>query len=161
MTGSVRRRGVTFVEIMIAAFILAAAMIPILSTIQYGSKATVKVNNYSKAMRLALGLIEECKFVPMKTIIRDYQPLADNTWEVLNENYYPKTKEELDRFIGELKDLKWEGKLKVRRGRATPTDPEQIREVWVRVFASWTEGDSRDNVRQVRVANAIYNAEAD
>lgn len=161
MTVVSKTRAVTFVEIMIAAFILSAALIPVLSTIQYGSKATVKVNNYSKAMRLALRLVEECKFVPIKTIAQDYQGLANNTWETLNENYYPKTKEELNFFFEELKDLKWEGELKIRKGQVSPTDPEQIREVWVRVFASWTEGDARDNVREVRVANAIYNAEAD
>ena len=153
-------RGVTFIEIMIAVFILAAALLPVLSTIQYGSKSTVKVNNYSKAMRLALGLVEECKFVPMKTIIKDYQGLADNTWEVLNENYYPKTKESLAEFASQLKDLTWEGKLKVRKGRVRPNEPETIREVWIQVDARWTEGD-KTGVRQVRISNAIYNPDSD
>ncbi|HOY67496.1 MAG TPA: hypothetical protein PLP29_11435 [Candidatus Ozemobacteraceae bacterium] len=161
MTSSMGKRpGVTFVEIMIAVLILAAALLPILSTIQYGSKSTVKVNNYSKAMRLALGLVEECKFVPMKTIIKDYEGLADNTWEVLNENYYPKTKESLAEFMSQLKDLKWEGKLKVRKGKIRPNEPEVIREVWIQVDARWTEGD-KTGVRQVRISNAIYNAESD
>jgi len=118
------------------------------------------VNNYSKAMRLALGLVEECKFVPMKTIIKDYQGLADNTWEVLNENYYPKTKESLAEFASQLKDLTWEGKLKVRKGRVRPNEPETIREVWIQVDARWTEGD-KTGVRQVRISNAIYNTESD
>lgn len=157
------RKAVTMLEIVIAAAIIAIAFIPILSSIQYGGKSTVKVNNYSKAMRLAQGLVEETRHVPMKVIEKDYTGLADDKWETLSDQYYPKTMVALNEFKSQLKELQWSGQLKLRKEKVTPGDQEVIKEVWVRVEANWTEGDEtfKRVTRQIRLSNAIYNSDSE
>ncbi|MBI3038580.1 hypothetical protein HYY75_05940 [bacterium] len=150
-----KTNGVTLLEIIIAAMIVAIALIPVLSSIQYGNKATVKVNNYSKAERLAQELIEECKHIPVRVYYKDYNALVADKWEVVNEQYFPKTKEVLNDFGKTLKSFSWKAELKVVK------PSEIIREIWIRVAMAWKEGDSNVVTRELRLANAIYNPEAD
>lgn len=156
--GSLARvKGVTLIEIVIAVFIVAIALIPILYTVQYGNKSTVKVNNYAEVAKLAQGLIEECKHVPFWRYRDNYQGLARDTWEVVNQNYYPKTYAAIDQFKTVLKSLDLKAELKIVKNN------DLIREVWIRVHATWKEGDGTTDQtpRELRLANAIRNPEAD
>lgn len=150
-----RRQGLSTLEIMIGVFIVAIAFLPAFRVIQYGSKATVKVNNYSKVARLAQGLIEECKHVPFKIYLKDYQEMGSGDTFVVNQNYYPKTLESIEGSRNELKDLRVEADLTVKK------EPDnRISEVWIRVKATWKEGDGTtqgDTNRELRLGNAIRN----
>lgn len=149
--------GVTLLEIVMAVFIVAIALIPILYTVQYGNKSTVKINNYAEVAKLAQGLIEECKHVPFWRYRDNYQGLARDTWEVVNQNYYPKTYEAIEKFKAVLKSLDLKADLKLVK------KDDLIREVWIRVHATWKEGDgtTEQAPRELRLANAIRNPEAD
>ncbi len=150
-----KRQGLSMLEIMIGIFIIAVAFFPAFRVIQYGSKATVKVNNYSKVARLAQGLIEECRHVPFKIYVNDYQEMGGGETFVVNQNYYPKTLEAIEQFREELKNLQIEAELTVKK---EPDD--RISEIWIRVKANWKEGDGTtqgDKVRELRLGNAIRN----
>lgn len=150
-----RRQGLSTLEIMIGVLIIAIAFLPAFRVIQYGSKATVKVNNYSKVARLAQRLVEECKHVPFKIYLKDYQEMGSGDTFVVNQNYYPKTLEAIEEFTNELKNLKVEADLTVKK------EPDnRISEVWIRVKATWKEGDGTtqgDINRELRLGNAIRN----
>lgn len=149
------RQGLSTLEIMIGVLIIAIAFLPAFRVIQYGSKATVKVNNYSKVARLAQGLIEECKHVPFKIYVKDYQEMASGETFVVNQNYYPKTLENIEAASSEIKSLRIEAELTVKK----ETD-NRISEVWIRVKANWKEGDGTtqgDVDRELRLGNAIRN----
>ncbi|NLI78565.1 MAG: hypothetical protein GX442_19255 [Candidatus Riflebacteria bacterium] len=152
-----RARGITLVEIVIAVLIVAVAFIPIIYTIQYGNKATVKINNYGEVAKLAQGLIEECKHVPFPRVRDDYKGLAKDKWEIVNQNYYPKTYAAIEKFKDTLKSLELNAQLKVVKRE------EIVREVWIQIHATWKEGDgTTDNApRELRLSNAIRNPEAD
>jgi len=149
--------GLSMLEIVIAAAIVAIAFIPLLSTLQYGNKATVKINNFGKAAKLAQGLIEECKHIPFSLYKQDYLALGKDEWFDVNPLYYPKTTDSIAAFKTELKSLKWDADLKIVK------DGEQIREVWIKVHASWEEGDGTTKLkpRELRLANAIRNTDVD
>lgn len=156
------RAGVTLVEILIAVAIVAIAFFPIISTIQYGNKSTVKVNNYSRATKLAQGLIEECRHVPFKIYQETptYKDLPEDQWELVGEDFFPKTRSELPAFQAEIKSLQLKPELKLIRN---PDNTSQIKEIWFRVHISWKEGDgTTDNKpREVTVGNALHNSEAE
>lgn len=149
------RQGLSTLEIMIGVLIIAIAFLPAFRVIQYGSKATVKVNNYSKVARLAQGLIEECKHVPFKIYVKDYQDMASGETFVVNQNYYPKTLENIELAGREIKNLRVEADLTVKK------EPDnRISEVWIRVKARWKEGDGTTQGevdRELRLGNAIRN----
>jgi len=151
------RGGMTLLEILIAAAIIAIALIPILRSVQFGNKATVKINNYSEVAKLAQGLIEECKHIPFNRYRDNYKGLAKDKWETVNQNYYPKTYEGIDQFKKLLKSLELNAQLKLVK------KDETIREIWIQVSATWKEGDgTTDNApRELRLANAIRNPESD
>jgi len=149
------RQGLSTLEIMIGVLIIAIAFLPAFRVIQYGSKATVKVNNYSKVARLAQGLIEECKHVPFKIYVKDYQDMGSGETFVVNQNYYPKTLENIELTGREIKSLRVEAELTVKKD-----SDNRISEVWIRVKAFWKEGDGTtqgDVNRELRLGNAIRN----
>ncbi len=152
-----RSKGVTLLEILIACFIVAMAFIPILSTIQYGNKSTVKINNYSVVAKLAQGLVEECKHIPFRLYSADYAQLGKDEWFDVNQQYYPKTKEAIEELGKTLKSLEWTAKLKVIKSG------DIIREVWINITATWKEGDgtTSEKPRELRLGNAIRNPDAD
>jgi len=150
-----KRTGLSMLEIMIGVFIFAIAFIPLFRLVQYGGKSTVKINNYSKVARLAQRLIEECKHVPFKVYLKDYQEMNSGDTFVVNQNYYPQTLEAINEFNEELKSLTVEAELTVKK-----LPDNRISEVWINVDATWKEGDGTtegDNKRQLRLGNAIRN----
>lgn len=149
------KQGLSLLEIMIGVFIFAIAFIPLFRLIQHGGKSTVKINNYSKVARLAQRLIEECKHVPFKIYLQDYQEMGSGESFVVNQNYYPQTLEAIEEFREELKSLKVEAELTVKK-----LVDNRISEVWINISATWKEGDGTtvgDNNRQLRLGNAIRN----
>lgn len=147
--------GLSLLEIMIGVFIIATAFIPILRLIHYGGKATVKVNNFSEVAKIAQGLIEECKHVPIGIYSKDYADLSDGQWFEVNPQYYPKAAQAVEEFRDSLKSLKINSELTVLRA----PDENRIREIWIRVTGTWEEGDGTtlNKPRELRLANAIYN----
>lgn len=59
-----KRFGVTLLEVVIAAAILAIAFIPIVNLLSSSATTTVKVGNYAKASDLLAKFMEEVKHVP-------------------------------------------------------------------------------------------------
>jgi prepilin-type N-terminal cleavage/methylation domain-containing protein len=156
-------RGVTLLEILIAAFILAIAFIPILRTVDYGTTSTAKVGHYAKATRLAQELIEECKHVPFKVYQKHYSDLASGDSFTVHPQFYKETSKSIEAFFEEnsdtMKDYGCEANLTARKN-----DLDQITEVWFEVEIFWrdkgTKDDERFGRRVVRAGNAYYNAEA-
>lgn len=157
------RRGVTLLEIVISALILAVAFIPILRVVTTGSTSTVKIGNYAKAANLARQLIEECKHVPFKEIQSDYKDLADGKSFEIKQEYYAETLKNLEKFREDnksaMKDFDLNADLKVRM-----SEYNQIKEAWLSVEISWfdkgkIEGNKLTK-RIVRAGSAYYNPEA-
>jgi dissimilatory sulfite reductase (desulfoviridin) alpha/beta subunit len=156
-------RGVSLLEIVIAAFILAIAFIPILRMVDFGSVATAKVGHYAKATRLAQELIEECKHVPFKVYQKHYSALASGDSFTVHPQFYKETAKSIEAFFEEnkdtMKDYGCNANLKAKKN-----DLEQIVEVWFEVEIFWREmgkkDDERFGRRIVRAGNSYYNAEA-
>jgi len=155
-------KGLTLIEILIAVAIITMAFFPIMSTVQFGNKSTVKINNYSKATHIAQGLIEECKHVPVKIYQETptYKDLLEGNWELVSEDFYPKSKKEFEAFQSEIKSLTYKPELKIIRN---PENNDQIKEIWIRVQITWKEGDGTTDQkpREVWVGNAIHNPESE
>ncbi|HNV69909.1 MAG TPA: hypothetical protein PKO06_09440 [Candidatus Ozemobacteraceae bacterium] len=156
----IRSRGVGMLEILIAAAIIAVAFIPILSAIQFGNRSTVKINNYSKAAKLAQSLIEECKHTPIKKYAEKYKSTPDKTLTDIAEEYYPVSAKEFKEFGKSLKDFKYKAQLKPLRH---PDDKDKLREVWIQVEVNWREGDGTtvNQPRTLRIGNALHNPDSD
>jgi len=157
------RHGVTLLEIVIAAFILAVAFIPILRLVDFGSASTAKVGHYAKATRLAQELIEECKHVPFNVYQKHYSDLASgNTFDV-HPQFYKETAKSIESFFAEnidsIKDYGCSATLKAKKN-----DLDQIVEVWFEVEIFWRDKgkkeDERFGRRVVRAGNAYFNSEA-
>lgn len=156
------RKGVTLLEIVIAAFILAIAFIPVLRVVDFGAVATVKVGNQARAARLAQQLIEECKHVPFQVYQRSptYNDLADGVSEDIMEDFYKETAKSIQDFFDENRDsfreYGKEAKLRLRKNEL-----QQIVEVWFDVEIFWQDSADGEGVRRVvRAGNAYYNTEA-
>lgn len=158
-----RKYGVTLLEIVIAAFILAIAFIPILRVVDFGATSTAKIGHYAKATRLAQELIEECKHVPFKVYQREYEELASGESFTVHPQYYKETNKSIEAFFEENKDTMKDygciANLKAKKNKL-----EQITEVWFEVEIFWRDKGSKDDEtfgrRLVRAGNAYYNAEA-
>ncbi|MFZ2960019.1 MAG: hypothetical protein WA705_24320 [Candidatus Ozemobacteraceae bacterium] len=159
------RYGWTVLEVVISAVILACAFLPILRLMDFGSVSTAKINNYSKAARLAQELIEECKHVPFKVYQTNpnYAGLADGESFDIQPDYYQKTKKSIEEFMAAnkqaLKDFGYTAKLKIKKNPLN-----QIKEIWFEVEINWRDRGKKDEVnqpqRRVRAGNAMYNSEA-
>lgn len=152
---SVVRNGVTLIEIVIGIFIIAVAFLPILGVVQYGGKSTVRINNYAIVAKIAHGLIEECRHVPISAYVNDYADLQHGQWFAVKEAYFPKTLLAIASFSDEIKSLAVAASLTVIK----EPDTQRIREIWIRVHGQWKEGDGTtqgERVRNVRLANAIH-----
>ncbi len=155
--------GATLIEIVIAAFILAVAFIPILRLVDFGSVSTAKTGHYAKATRLAQELIEECKHVPFKVYQKHYSDLASGNAFDVHPQFYKETAKSIESFfkdnIDALKDYGCTATLKAKKN-----DLDQIVEVWFEVEIFWRDKglkeDDRTGRRVVRAGNAYYNSEA-
>lgn len=158
-----RKYGATLLEIVIAAFILAIAFIPILRLVDFGSVSTAKTGHYAKATRLAQELIEECKHVPFKVYQKNYNDLASGNTFDIHPQFYKETAKSIESFFTEnidsLKDYGCTATLKAKKN-----DLDQIVEVWFEVEIFWRDKglkeDERAGRRVVRAGNAYYNSEA-
>ena len=159
-----RKKGTSFIEIVIAILIVACAFLPILRVVDYGSVNTAKIGNYARATRLAQELMEELKHIPFKTIEKDYEGLNDGEWfDQINSKYYEGTQKSIDEFKKEesknIKEFALSTKIKVYRN-----EYKQLSEVWFQVEISWYDMGKIENAkgvkRVVRVGNAYYNPEA-
>ncbi|MBF0407043.1 MAG: hypothetical protein HQM10_06805 [Candidatus Riflebacteria bacterium] len=161
----IRKSAMSLLEVVLAAVIICLAFLPILRVVDFGSVSTVKVNTYSKAARLAQELIEECKHVPFKVYQNNpnYKNLADNVYEIVQQDYYRKTMKSIEEFMEQnkqsLKDFGYDARLKVKRNNLN-----QIKEIWFEVEIKWRERGKKDEIAQqelrVRAGNAMYNSEA-
>jgi hypothetical protein len=157
------KKGLSLLEIVISAFIIAVAFIPIIRTVDYGATSTAKIGHYAKATRLAQELIEECKHVPFKVYQRHYTDLTTGESFTVHPQFYKETSKSIETFFEEnsdtMKDYGCEANLTVRKN-----DLDQIIEVWFEVEIFWrdkgTKDDERFGRRVVRAANAYYNSEA-
>ncbi len=163
MHAGMNKKGATLLEIVIAAFILAVAFIPILRLVDFGSTSTAKVGHYAKATRLAQELIEECKHVPFKVYQKHYSDLASGNSFDVHPQFYKETAKSIESFFKEnidaMKDYGCTATLKAKKN-----DLDQIVEVWFEVEIFWrdkgTKEDERFGRRVVRAGNAYYNSEA-
>ncbi len=163
INSSRKRTGVTLLEIVIAAFVLAIAFIPILRLVDFGAVSTSKLGHHAKATKLVQELIEECKHVPFKVYQRHYQDLASgNTFDV-HPQFYKETGKSIEAFFEENKDFMKDYGCKAFL-KAKKNDLEQIVEVWFEVEIFWRDRGGKDNedspLRAVRCGNAYYNSEA-
>lgn len=157
------KNGVTLIEIVISALILAVAFIPILRVVNFGSKSTAKIGNYAKAARLAQQLIEECKHVPFKVVQKTYTGLKDNQEFDVNPQFYKQTQKSIEKFFNDnksaMKDYGFTAKLKPHLNALN-----QITEVWFNVEIFWRDMGKKDDAKRpkriVRAGNAYYNSEA-
>jgi len=157
------KRGLTLLEIVISASILAIAFIPILRLVDFGSVSTAKIGHYGKATRLAQELIEECKHVPFKVYQKHYSDLASGNSFDVHPQFYKETAKSIESFFEEskdsLKDYGCKATLKAKKN-----DLDQIVEVWFEVEIFWRDKgkkeDERFGLRVVRAGNAYYNSEA-
>jgi len=154
------KNGVTLIEILIAVAIVGVAFLAILSAVQYGNKSTVKISNYSKAMRIAQEFIEEFRHHPISMFLADGDIVKAQNWFEANAGKYcPKSMQSVEAFKKELKSLKFEPQVKV-----TKSPSEMISNILLKVNIDWKEGDGTTEgtkVRQIRLANAIHNPSAD
>lgn len=147
-----RKSGVTLLEIMISVFIISIAFLAILRVVQFGGRSTVRINNYEIVARIGQGLIEECRHVPLATYNNDYEDLLEGQWFTVRDDYIPKTLSAVASYSEVIKDLRVTASLTVKIDDET----ERISEIWLRVLGMWTEGDTPDQVRQIRLSNAIH-----
>lgn len=150
-----RSIGATLIEIVLSVLIVGIAFLAIFSVIQFGSKSTVKINNYSKAFRLAQEFIEEFKHLPIGYFLNDNDIVSAESWfECNKDKYCPKTRKSIDEFKNELKSLMFYPEVKVVKNSTG-----SVKFILIRVQVDWKEGDGTTNVkpRQIRLANAIYN----
>lgn len=158
-----KKAAATLIEIVIAAFILAVAFIPILRLVDFGSVSTAKTGHYAKATRLAQELIEECKHVPFKVYQKHYSDLVSGNSFDVHPQFYKETAKSIESFfkdnVDSLKDYGCTATLKAKKN-----DLEQIVEVWFEVEIFWRDKgkkeDERFGRRVVRAGNAYYNSEA-
>lgn len=158
-----KRLGVTLLEIVIAAAILAIAFIPILRLVDFGAVSTTKVGHVAKAARLAQELIEECKHVPFKVYQRHYSDLVSGNSFDIHPQFYKETGKSIESFFNDSKDFLKDYGCKAFL-KAKKNDLEQIVEVWFEVEIFWRERGNKDNpdspLRSVKCGNAYYNSEA-
>lgn len=158
-----KTQGLSLLEIVLSAFILAVAFIPILRMVDFGSASTAKVGHYAKATRLAQELVEECKHVPFKVYQKHYAELASGESFTVHPQFYKETSKTIETFFEEnkdtMKDYGCNANLKAKKN-----DLEQIVEVWFEVEVFWRDKGQKDDERFgrriVRAGNAYYNAEA-
>ena len=156
-------RGVTLLEVVIAAFVLAIAFLPILRVVNFGSVSTVKIGNYAKASKLAQELIEECKHVPFKVYQKEYEKLGSGESFPVNPQFYKNTSKSMEEFFDEkkgfVKDFDCKAELKAKKNAMN-----QIVEIWFNVEILWREkgkaDDKRFAERRVRAGNAYFNADS-
>lgn len=169
------RTGVTIIEITIAVFIFAAAFIPIIKVVTFGSVSTVKNGLYSKAAQLAQQLVEECKHVPIKVYEDLYYGMEEykgedtaNTIQEVSDHFYSKTAEKMNKFIeeekkkGTLDKFGHQAYLRVKKNELG-----QMKEIWFDVEIFWNDKGYATSTagingyqHHVRYANAYYNSEA-
>lgn len=152
------KKGVTLVEILIGVAIIAMAFLSILGVIQFANKSTVKISNYSKAMRIAQEFIEEFKHVPMARYLKDSNITEAADWFPPNASEYcPKSMATINDFKGELKSLNFEAQIKtIKSVEGIP------KTILIRVHVDWKEGDGSTTLkpRQLQLANALCNPAA-
>lgn len=159
-----KKNAVSLLEVLIAAFILGVAFIPILKVVDFGSVSTSKLGVYAKATRLAQQLIEEARHVPFRTYQKFYTGLVDGTSFPVAQDFYPETAKSIEEFFKEnrdiMKDYGCDANLKSLTNKYG-----QISEVWFEVEIYWKDigekGDkSSPQQRTVRLASAYHNTEA-
>lgn len=161
------RRGITLLEILIAAAIMAVAFIPLTRLVGFGTTSQTKTSNLSRATRLAQELIEECKHVPVSTYgeVATYKaaPALPAQKMDIMEDLYPKTKASIAEFVAQnaksIKDFKVTAQLQLVK-----TGLNQIKEIWFFVEIEWVDKGTIDQGnptrRMVRAGNALFNPEA-
>ncbi len=152
-------RGLTLLEILISAAIIGVSFLGILSAVQFGNKSTVKISNYSKALRIAQEFIEEFKHNPLTAFLKDPDVLNAEDWFEANiAKYCPKTKTNVEGFKAELKSLAFDPQIKVVKSNGV------VRDILLRVNVDWKEGDGTtegNKNRQIRLVNSLHNTGAD
>lgn len=157
LMSSIKNRGWSLVEILIAVGIIVIAFIPVIRLISSNAVSTVKVGNYSKASGLLTKFMEEVKHVPFSRYQDECPEVANGEPVKVPEKFYPDTLASLV----ELKDDKefWlESTMK-----ASKNDFGQLVEIAFSCEIKWHERGDKTAVsqeeRNLRDYALIFNPE--
>lgn len=154
-----KRFGVTLIEVVIAAAILALAFIPIVNLISSSATTTVKVGNYAKASDLLAKFMEEVKHVPMKVYEEKIPQLLAGEEATIPEEFYQDTLKSFTELKKEDKEFWLENKIK-----AEVNNYKQIVELGISAQITWKEKGNKEATsqpdRSLRDYALIFNSEA-
>lgn len=155
------KKGVSVVEVCIAAFILAIAFVALTRLINYSTVSSVKIGNKAKASDIMAMLMEEVKHVPFKAYAEDMPKLfTEKDFVDIPANYYSDTTKQLELLKKDDKEY-WINELKAC---AICNDNKQIVELAIKCEIQWKEkGKKEDNSQKtesLRDYALIYNSEA-
>jgi len=157
------RSGISLLEVVICALIMAVAFIPVLRLVSVGSTYTVNIGNNARAARLTQQLIEECKHVPFQVYQQTYAGLENGGKFIISEHFYQDTNKSIEQFWQDNKDAFRQYGLDANL-RAIVNDFQQIVEIWFEVEIFWEDiagGDGDGPGRRiVKAGGAYYNPEA-
>lgn len=154
-----QKKGITLVEIVVAAAILALAFIPVVNLISRSATSTVKVGNYAKASDLLAKLMEELTYHPMGLYEEKLPKLLDGSEVQIGEEFYSQTVKNLQELAKDDKEFWVEAKAKAETNKH-----KQIVELGIYAQISWNERGQKtatgEPERSLRDYSLIFNSEA-
>ncbi len=155
--GSLLKKGMSLLEVLIAVGIIAVAFIPLTRLISSNAVSTVKVGNYAKASELMTKFLEEVKHTPFTKYHEDFDALKPGEKISVPEKFYPDT-------LDSLKELKKEKEFWIEaQMKATANEFDQLVELAFTAEIFWRErGDrSQENepVRSLKDFALLFNPE--
>lgn len=154
-----QKLGVTLIEIVVAAAILALAFIPIVNLISKSAVSTVKVGNYAKASDLLSKFMEEVTYHPMALYEEKLPQLLEGGEVVITDEFYTQTSKSIEDLAKEDKEFWIEAKAKAETNKY-----KQIVELGIYAQISWHERGQKDATgeaeRSLRDYSLIFNSEA-
>ncbi len=156
------KNGITLVEVVVAAFILVIAFIPIYRLMSHSATVSVKVGNAAKAADLMAKFMEEVKHTPLKLYEEKMSINGANEYTItIPEEFYADTTKAIEELKKEEDKEFW---IEKTEAKAKVNKYKQIVEMCVSCQINWKEKGNRDASSQrdqfLRDYGLIFNAEA-
>lgn len=161
MTAQLRhgRAGITLVEILVAAGIIALAFIPLMRLISGNYTATAKTSNQSKAAAILNRLIEEVKHVPFATYAKECPEVMQEKPFAVPAKYYPETISAIDEQK-KTDDREFWIETKMTGSK---NDAGQLVEIYFEAEIKWRDMGGKAATNQpehrLRAATLVFNPE--
>jgi Tfp pilus assembly protein PilV len=132
------RRGISVVEILVAALFLALLVIALGRLLSGTDAHSFRLGHLARATRLAQQLVEECQSRPISDYQNVFPPDLGTDPHELDSAFFPNTEASLIAFREEhQKSL--QNFSRTMRARLVRNRLNQIREIWLEAEIRWTD----------------------